>query len=192
MSTALWTPSSARVAPKVRPEHEVGTRQWEHNVLSMMHATGGVLDHWNTELRKIDRNLRLMQATENAAAPGVMAGFYHLVRLRDTMEGTFMWVQPLRGPNGEFIEPTSMMLDALRGSDLQNASAVYDRKRADERNQASILRQRENDEDDRIREGIEHFKAVTRTQVLMSSDVPWSQNNSANARRARGEAAKAK
>lgn len=161
-------------------------------VLSMMHATGGVLDHWNRELRKIDRNMRLMQATPQANAPGVLPGFYHLVRLRDNVEGTFMWVQPLRGPNGEFIEPTIAMLDALRASDLQNARAVYDRHRADERRE----RERENAliraDEDRIDEGVERLHAATRTQILTSTDVPWTQNNSPASRRDRGERAKTK
>ncbi len=134
-------------------------------MLSMMHATGGVLDHWNTELRKIDRNLRLMQATPNADAPGVLPGFYHLVRLRDNIEGTFMWVQPLRGPGGEFIEPTSAMLDALRESDLQNARAVYDRHRADERRAREAENAQIREDEDRIDEGVERLHAATRTQI---------------------------
>lgn len=178
---ALWTP------PRVRPEHEVGTRQWEALVLSMMHQEGGVLDYWNPELKKIDRNLRLMQATPLAAAPGVLPGFYHLVRLRDPAEGTFMWVQPIFGPDGGFIEPNSAMLDALRASDLQSTAAVGARHLIAENERRSAERAKAKDEEDRLEEGVERFKAATRTQILTSSDVPYSQNNSAAARRARGE-----
>lgn len=189
--SALWTPESARRRdPKVSREHEQGTRQWEHLVLSMMHATGGVLDHWNPELRKIDPQLRLMQAMPGAVAPGVVAGYYHLVRLRDPARSTFMWVQPLMGPNGEFVEPTSGMLEGLRASDLQNARAVYDRHRQDEQAAKSAERSKLRDDEDRIDEGVERLNAATRTQILVSPDVRWSQNNSSAARRDRGERGK--
>ncbi len=190
--SALWVPDHVARTPKPRREHVETTREWEQMVLSQMHATGGVLDHWNAELKQIDRNLRLMQATDRAHAPGVKPGYYHLVRLRDSVEGTFMWVNPIAGPNGEFIEPTQAMLEGLRMSDLQNASAVYARRRADEQAAASAANDERREDADRLQEGIERLKAATRTQILTSRDVAYSQNNSPAARRARAEARKSK
>lgn len=191
MQQTLWTPSTARrAAPKVAQPTIDRTRAWEQNVLGQMHATGGVMDHWNPELQKIDRNLFLMQASEHADVAGVIPGFYHLIRLRDSAENTFMMVQPLRGPNDEFVEPSSAMLDALRACDLQNDRVLADIRKQNARTTASAERAKANDDEDRLAEGMERFKAVTRTQVLMSPDVPWSQNNSANARRARGDKSK--
>lgn len=188
--SALWVPDHVARSPKPSREHVETTRKWEQMVLSQMHATGGILDHWNKELKDIDRNLRLMQATPGAHAPGVKPGFYHLVRLRDNAEGTFMWVNPIAGPNGEFIEPSQAMLDGLRMSDLQNAAAVYARRRADEQAARSRVNDEQREDEDRLQEGIERLKAATRTQILTSTDVPWSQNNSAAARRDRGQRSK--
>lgn len=165
----------------------MGTRQWEQNVLSQMHTVGGVLDHWNVELGKIDRNLRLMQASENADAPGVIAGFYHLVRLRDSAENTFMMVQPLRGLNDEFIEPTNAMLEGLRQADLQNDAVLCDRRQAKARIDAAGERLREQAHTDRLAHAIELFKAKTRTQTLMSPDVPYAQNAAGMKRPTRGQ-----
>lgn len=159
---------------------------WETEVLACMHQTGGVLDHWNAELKQIDPNLRLMQAGERANCPGVLAGYYHLVRLREPAKPDMLMVQPLRGPNGEFIEPTSQMLDALRAADLQNERVMRDREAAALREEAAKLRAQMREDDCRRDEGVERFMAASRTQVLMSPDVPWSQNQSAASRRDKG------
>ncbi len=188
MSTALWTPSTARRAdPKVARPLIDRTRAWEENVLSQMQDTGGIMDHWNPELKKIDRNLRLMHASEHADVAGVIPGFYHLIRLRDPAENTFMMVQPLRGPDDEFIEPSSAMLQGLRACDLQNDRVLADIRKQNARATASAERAKANEHEERQAEGIERFKAVSRTQVLMSPDVPWAQNHAGTKRPTRGK-----
>lgn len=192
---AIWTPPSASksyTSPKALAEYESEMRVWERQVLSMMHTEGGILDYWNVELAKIDKNLRLMQAGPLASAAGVKAGYYHLVRLRDPAEATFMMVQPLHDMQGNFVEPTSQMLDILRAADLQSERVIRDRMAHDERVAASKARALENEHEAAVDHGVEVYKSQTRTQVLMSPDVPYSQNNSATSRRARGEASKAK
>lgn len=184
----LWTPSStAAPSPKVSRQHREGTRTWETQVLSSMHTVGGILDHWNRELKQIDRNLRLMQAHERAECAGVIPGYYHLVRLREPSRDEMLLVVPLRGPNNEFVELTGDMLEALRLCDLQNDQALEAQRVAIARQEASAARAAENEEEERLDEGVERFKAASRTQILTSSDVPWSQNWSPAARRDRGE-----
>lgn len=184
----LWTPSTTRfVAPKVSRQHREGTRAWETQVLSSMHTVGGVLDHWNRELKQIDPNLRLMQAHDRAECAGVIAGYYHLVRLRDPGRDEMLMVVPLRGPNNEFVELTGDMLEALRLCDLQNDQALEAKRNALAREEASAARATANEEEERLEEGIERFKAASRTQILTSPDVPWTQNNSPASRRDRGE-----
>lgn len=184
MST-LWLPSSARPHrdPKVSREHRHGTRQWEAAVKAMLRWTGPVIDHWNPELQRIDRDLRLTQAYENAVAPGVLGGYYHLVRLN---EAAPMWVQPLMGPHREFIEPSSAMLTALRMCDLQNPRAVADRHREDELAAKRRERDQANEAEARQGEIYERYLAGTRTQVLMSRDVRWAQNAAGAKRPTRG------
>jgi hypothetical protein len=185
--STLWLPRNVHDrAPKVGREHIQGTREWEALVLSMMHQAGGILNVWNDALRDIDRNLRLMQATEGAHAPGVLPGFYHLVRLRDPAEGTFMWVQPLAGPDGEFVTPTDQMLQDLRARDLQNPAAVADRRRADMIAASSKARSRANEDEDRVHYAVDLFKARTRTQVSMNRQTPWAQNHAGTRRPTRG------
>lgn len=181
---ALWVPPSARRRdPPVRREHREGTRQWEATVKQMMRWGGPVIDHWNPELARIDPLLRLALASENASAAGVRPGFYHLVRLN---ENAPMWVQPITGPNREFMEPSSAMLDALRMCDLQNTQVVIARQREDELAAKRREREQQAESDDRAREMFERLKAVSRTQILMSPDVRWAQNVTGQRRPTRG------
>lgn len=174
MASPLWTPPSAN--PHKRPaavseEHASIVRQWEQSVLSMMHQTGGILDYWNEELKKIDRNLRLMQAMPLASAPGVKAGYYHLVRFRDPVEGTFMMVQPLHDAEGNFVEPTSGMLDMLKWADLQSDQIVRARQENDRRAAESAERAQRNADEARLDQGVELYKSLTNTQISVSKDV---------------------
>jgi hypothetical protein len=180
----LWVPTARAHRPKVSREHEEGTKEWEAAVLSMMHQEGGIIDHWNPVLAKIDPKLRLMQATALAEEAGVLPGYYHLVRLN---EGAPMWVQALTGPSGEFIEPTDAMLRGLRAADLQNPTVVRDRQRTDEVAARRKKRDEANEDEDRVQDTIEHWDAVSRTQIPMSPEIAWTQNWSATARRARAE-----
>lgn len=180
--SAVWTP------PHVEREHAATTATWEADVLAAMRRDGPVIDYWNTELRKIDDELRLMQAGERATVAGVVAGFYHLVRLPSRLRQEMLMVVPLRDPtNGGFVEPSSQMLDALRMCDLQNAQVQRARDEQLLKDKAAELRAIVREDQAREDEGVERIKAASRTQVLMSPDVPWSQNNSAAARRDRGQ-----
>jgi hypothetical protein len=122
MPAELWIPPSAE--PKVSREHKENTREWEEQLLSMMH--------------------------------------------------------------NEFVEPTSQMLEALRMCDLQNQRVIEDRDKAMLQAEAARLRAVAREEECRRDEGVERFLAASRTQVLMSPDVPWSQNNAPASRRDRG------
>ncbi len=183
----LWTPASARRDPRVTPEAAAAVRDWESQVLSMMWQEGGILDHWNRELKLIDPFLRLMQAMPMAYTPGVRPGYYHLVRLRDEAVSSMLWVQPLTGPAGEFVEPTSQMLDILRSHDLQSVAAARARHEADQRAEESKLRAEQRDKEDRIDEMTERFKAATRAHVSMT-DVNWTQAANPTARRGKKRA----
>lgn len=184
--SALWTPRARTARPKPSRELREGTREWEAQVLAVMHQEGGILDYWNRELEKIDRNLRLMQAQEGAHVAGVIPGFYHLVRLREG--DTFLMVMPLRNPvNGGFLEPSDAMLRGLRACDLQNHRAVADRRKADEAAERAKERASARQDEELRDEAVERWDAATRTQISMNRDTPWSQNNSPAARRARGE-----
>lgn len=178
----LWLPPSREHRPVVSREHREGTIQHRAASLSMLYSDE-VCRTWDRELRAIDDRLHLMRAKDNAHALNVRPGFYHLVRLND---GAPIMVHPLTGPAGEFVEPASQLLDALRACDLQNHQVVRARMAHDELAAKRRERAKANEGEDRVAEGVERWKAVSRTQVLMSPDVGWAQNAAGQKRPTRG------
>lgn len=187
--TGLWTPPSARSyrAPRVTREHYQNMLAWEAEVLAALHWEGGILDHWNRELKDIDPLLRLTQAGLTVSVMGVLPGFYHLVRLRDPSNATMMMLTPLQGPGGVFVEPSDAMLRGLRAADLQNRRAVDDRLRRDQETARAKASEEARDDDDRRSEISQRLDAIMRTQVSMNTDVPWSQNHAGGRRPTRGK-----
>ena len=165
--TEIWVP------PDVSRELRDGTREHNASLGNMFRFTDPVCAAWNPVLFEIDPLLKLGKALDGAFAPGVLPGFYHLVRM---IPDAPWWVQPLTGPSGEFAEPTSAMLDMLRANDLQNARARMDRELAQERARREQEAQVERDREERHQEIEERVAALTRTQVSMNPDAPWGQN----------------
>jgi hypothetical protein len=174
----LWLP------PKVDRQLKDSTARFNADVESKLRFNTPVCAEWNHELQRLDPRLRLAKAVTDADAegPGLRPGFYHLVwRSGDDP----ITLSPLTGPNGEYAEPTSQMLETLRANDLQSARVALDRARAEQRAEREQDASRQRDEEARHEELDERWAAVTRTQVSLNDSVPWAQNV-AGFRRTRG------
>lgn len=178
---SLWVPAAYR-APKVSREHADGTAAHNALALSMMYENT-VTRHWDPELQRIDPLLCLRRAKEHAAAPGVVADFYHLLRRNE--QGP-IWVMPLSLPDGSFAEPSAAMLDGLRACDLQNDRVLREAREREMRTDAEQERARERNREELCDEGDERWASMSRTQILMSPDVAWAQNSAGRARPTRG------
>lgn len=165
--SAIWVP------PAVSRQLKDNTREHNRRVLDMLQLSGRVQELWNRELRTLDPLLRIGKAKDRAHAPGVRPGFWHLVRLN---EHAPIWVQPLVGPDGGFVEPSMAMLESLRQSDLQNSRAVRARRAQDEREAESRRNARVRADEERGEELRDRVKAATQTSVSLNLDVPWTQN----------------
>lgn len=168
---SLWVP------PSVSRELQHETLQHRAEVLAAARRDA-TCDYWDKELQKIDSKLTLVKAHEDAQVPGLRPGFWHVVR--DCSPGPPS-ILPVVGDDGEFVEPTSRLLDMLRAGDLQNPRAMADRRRRDEAKAKAAERQKQNDHEDRVSEMMDRWRAVNKTTVLVSDDVAWTQ--SANGRR---------
>lgn len=76
---------------------------------------------FDTELKALDPDLDLVKAHDNAGAPGIQPGFWH-VRHTDPVT-RWQTYKALRGPTGEFSEPHSGHLEKLREQDLRRPGA---------------------------------------------------------------------
>lgn len=79
------------------------------------------------DLRELDEHSALVKAHENAEAPGITPGFWHVQRT-DPETGWVAYIA-LKGPDGEFSDPHSGHLEMLRQSDLQRAGGFEALKR---------------------------------------------------------------
>lgn len=143
--------------------------------IEMAHRTG-VCEEFTRDLKRIDPGLELVWWPAHASAPGFVPGRYHVV-WHHPGDGPGS-VEPLVDEAGGYREPDSSLFDLVRGSDMWNDRANREKQRI--REQAVKAREkREREELEEIqREAEERWAAVTRAQVSMNRDTPWTQNAS--------------
>lgn len=169
----LWYP------PSVSRELQDQTAQYAAEIRAMAQRDA-TLDTWTKRLKQKDPYLELIKARDDAQCPGMKPGHYHVLRHNPGAPPTLL---PISGPDGEFVEPTSALLNLLDEGDLQNERAMEARRAKDEAAEAARRRDDERDTEDRQAEIHERYLAATRAQVSMSTDAPWTQNVSSVARR---------
>ena len=161
----MWVPP--RVAQELREQTQA------HNTAVQGMFDFDIAAEWNQELRKIDPLLRIAKAKERAHAPGVVPGYYHLVRINP---GAPLWVQPLHDQNGQYVEPSSAMLNWLRGADLQNPVAVRDRQKLDKAAEKAAERTAALEHEQRVDTMMDRWKAASQVRIPFNTDSRWSQN----------------
>ena len=151
-----WIPdSTARQYQDLR-------QQYGAELGAMLESGSAVTEEWNRVLYQIDPDLRLVKATEHAHFPGLTAGLYHVLRRNPLGAPTLLAVS---GPNGEFKEPDSSLLDALRKQDLWNDRVSRDRSRALEELDRQKARRMQFEKEERQDEIAERWKAASNPGV---------------------------
>lgn len=191
--------------PRVSYQLTQETRRREVEAAKVMLGDGRLewKKEFDAQLGRIVHGMQLALCPDpaplDAVGQGAMPGRWHLVW--PGFNGGPLVLQPLVvdpvtgkpriGGDGGFVEPGSWVFDRLAEQDLWSERVQRDRRRI-RREAEEAKRKREQDERaDRDRDVFDRFKAVSRTQVSMSRDVPWSQNQ-AGARAAKAEAARVK
>jgi hypothetical protein len=169
---AIWLP------PKAIREHVEERRAYEQELLAKVEVNSS-MDHWNRELRAIDEHLQLIFAPESAHVAGITPGRYHVLR---TAPGVPPSLFAVTGPNGEFVEPTSQMLEKLRESDLWNEVAGRERAKKERLMAEAKERARVREREDIAEEFRDRFKAKENPGVSFAKTGPWRYR--AGARRA--------
>lgn len=182
----MWVPPKvSRELERERDEFntQMGemARQWQ--ALSTMRE-------FNHELKRIDDLLELVFVPEGADVSGspCRAGYWHVLRRN---AGAPWSVIVVEDGQGQPVEPSSRLFEVLRRGDMWNHRSQREKARMERRAQEAEERRKVREREDRAREITERVQAATRTQVSMNTSMPWTQNNSAAARRDRGEQTKA-
>lgn len=167
----LWVP------PSVSREHQASTERFSAELVEATRREV-MCDYWDRELQKIDPALTLIKAHDDASVPGLRPGYWHIIR---EVENGPPSILPLVGDEGEYVEPTSRMLDVLRAGDLQNPRVMEDRRRHDEAKERAAVARREAEHELRVGEMMEKFDHLENVHVGMSGS--WT--NSVAGRRAK-------
>lgn len=172
----------------VPPQYVQAREEFEHEMRVRVASTElarvkGVLDEFNHELRRIDAQLEMVRAPADCGLTGMKPHYYHVVRWNEGTAPTFFVIE---GEHGEFVEPTSRVFENLREGDLWDPAVMrrVRQRHSDAEAAAAKMRARENAS--RQEEIAERVAAVTRTQVSMNTDTPWTQNASPASRRDAG------
>lgn len=125
-------------------------------------------------LQLMDPRLIMVKARD-PIAPGtpLRPGFYHVLRRN---ENAPMTVIPIT-ENDCYVEPDSRVYTKLAESNMTQRRVMKDIERQDRIVEQAVQRENERAKDERKAELKERVLAVTRAQVSMSRDMPWSQNS---------------
>ena len=148
------------------PDHAAQNYRRELQVEAQLeHAKG-----FNKLLRQIDRRLSLVWVNENADAPGLVPGRWHVRRENDGAPDSYM---AILGEGGSYREPDSSILRELQKRDLWRAGGMRDLERRGDA--ALVARQKRAAEarEEKKTEFKERYKALDSPGVLFS-DVRWS------------------
>jgi hypothetical protein len=177
----MWVPPKY-VQAREEFEHEMRQRL----VNQELQRVKGILDEFNHELRRIDGQLEMVRAPADCGLTGMKPHYYHVVRWNEGAPPTFFVIE---GEHGEFVEPTSRVFEKLREGDLWDPQVMRRIKQRHANAEAAEAKMRVRENQARQEEISERVAAVTRTQVSMNRDTPWTQNAAGAKRRDRPKAA---
>lgn len=126
------------------------------------------LDDWNRKLKSIDADLQLVKAHDHATAPGLKPGYWHVIR---TASGVPPTVIVHEGPNGEYRDPDSGLLENLKRGDMWNDSNRRERERRIKLAKDAEDRQKINERQQIQDELRERVKAIQSPGVLIKRDL---------------------
>jgi hypothetical protein len=125
-----------------------------------------VTEEWNRILHQIDPQLRMVRAQESANAPGIVPGYYHILRRNELGPPTPI---PLAGHDNEFLEPGSWVLEMLQRSDMWSGSARRERDRVAQELERQRRRAKDRETEERKDEINERWKAASNPGVSFSN-----------------------
>lgn len=126
------------------------------------------LAEWNKRLREIDPYLQLVKARENTTLPGLKPAYYHVIRHNPGAPPSILVVE---GPNGEFREPDSGLLEQLRRDDLWSDRSIAERERRERERERAEQHAKEHERSERVDEIHDRLKAKASPGVRVPKKI---------------------
>lgn len=105
---------------------------------------------WNKILKDIDSALELIKAPENAHHPALRPGYWHVIRHSGGEVPPAVLVH--EGPEGEYMEPDSSLLERLRKGDMWSNRSLKAETERNRKAQRAAEKQRELEREERVEE----------------------------------------
>lgn len=190
----LWKP------PRVERELREESARREAEALGALEGDSRV--RWrlefNAQLERVMHGMKLMwcpdPAPMDAVVQGAQPGRWHVVW--PSIAGGPLNVQslvicpetgePRLGGAGGFVEPGSWVFDRLAEADMWNDRSMRERRRIQEEAERAERRRVELEAAEFDERVLEHWRAVSRTQVSMNRSAPWAQTHAGTRRPTRG------
>jgi len=133
---------------------------------------------FEAELQRIDHRLFGPvwcpdPAPLDAVVMGAQPGRWHVGRWNEGAPATLL---PIQGPNGEYMEPTSRVFEQLKAMDWWDDRVMRDKRKRERQMEEARIAREERERKEFDEEMYERYMAVSRTQVSMNRDTPWTQN----------------
>lgn len=122
------------------------------------------LKHFDRELRALDPYLSLVKASESATETGLVPGYWHVKRDNPSEMATYY---PLRGDEGEFVEPGSQHLELMRKNDLQRPGAFKEFQERHKAVEDEMAARKADQARERVETMAERIEVIERAQVSM-------------------------
>jgi len=144
---ALILPESAEVAA------------WKAEQAEQVESKVREVEHWEAELKRIDPSLSLVVAKPGSEDVQLMPARWH-VRKEVPAGPDEYW--PLVGPNDEYREPGSWMLEEFKAADLYDPRVHRDKKEAKRKLREARVRAKELEREQRADEMLLGYTAAKR------------------------------
>jgi hypothetical protein len=175
--------------PKISPELAERTKSFNEDLIrSIDPAESPVLHEYRRRLQAIHPRLTMVRARERIV-PGVpmKPGYYHVLVYSETAPWS---VAVVEGELGQFVEPTSRVIEKVIAGDMTEQRNLERFARAQNDEHAANAREQQRVNEERRGHVKDLVNAYSRTSVSMNDDTPWTQNAQPNSLRAREEAKK--
>lgn len=128
----------------------------------------GRMRHWNQELRRIDPYLEVFRARDDARHPSLKPGYWYALRRPPVGLPSLVCHE---GPNGEFRDLDSSILQTIREADMWSSERQRDAKKMAERAKKAQEREEEREREARVQEITERLKAKVSPGVFIGKGL---------------------
>lgn len=167
----LHLPSSVKTGGLVLPSGVSSEVEAEQRAMvDQMEDTADALAYWSRELQVAfdDPDVRVVMAKPNTTVIGLKGGYFHIIRMRP---GTAAWIQPIEGPNGEWRDLDSSVLDIALKADLWNDRTQRELRKQREAVEKAHKLRKQREAQDRAGDFDERLKSMMNTSISVPRKI---------------------